>query len=152
MKRRLNGSRRGLILIEVLFAIFLVMTAALIVAATLPVSNESRQKTWLSDKAMDVCQKQVEAIRTLGFQNANVASLAQNGLIDSTTPVSGTTYSFTNSDSTVLDNPGLLLPNGVGTVDIEQLNLNMVQITVNVTWTDNGNPMSYTLGTLEANL
>jgi len=37
-------------------------------------------------------------------------------------------------------------------VNIQQLNLNMIQITVTVTWTDNGNPMSYTLGTLEANL
>jgi len=152
MKRRIHSRAQGYVLIEALYAIFLVLTAALIVAATLPVSNQARNKTLLSDKAMDVCQKQIEAIRNLSYQNANPTSLAANGLIDSANPVSGTSYSFTNSDTAVLDNPGLLLPNGVGTVNIQQLNLNMIQITVTVTWTDNGNPMSYTLGTLEANL
>lgn len=152
MKRRIHSRVQGYVLIEALYAIFLVLTAALIVAATLPVSNQARNKTLLSDKAMDVCQKQIEAIRTLGYQNANPTSLAADGLIDSANPVSGTAYSFTNSDSAVLDNPGLILPSGVGTVNIQQLNLNMIQITVSVSWLDNGNPMSYTIGTLEANL
>ena len=143
---------RGFVLIEAVFAIFLIFTAALIVAATLPVSNESRNKTNLSDKAMDVAQKQIEAIRTLGFPNANATNLAQNGLIDSPNPVSDSTYSFTNSDSTVLDNPATILPNGAGIVNIQQLNFNIIQVIVTVTWTDQGNPETYTIGTLEANL
>jgi hypothetical protein len=141
-------------LIEVLFALFLLMTAALIVAATTPVATVSRNTSKLEDKAMDLAQKQVEAIRGAGYANANPTQLVSLGLIDSTNAI-GTDpnlFGFTNSDSANLDNPGTVLPNGTGTVEVDQLNLNLVRITVTVSWSDRGNQQSYTLGTLMANL
>jgi prepilin-type N-terminal cleavage/methylation domain-containing protein len=145
--------RRGFVLIEVLFAIFLIGLAALVVAATMPISNVSRQRASVADQAMDVAQKQIEAIRIGGFSSANAIQLASMGLIDSSNPIATNTYSFSNSDSSNLDNPALVLPNGAGTVKIESLNINMTRITVSVSWIDDtGTARTYTLGTLEANL
>jgi hypothetical protein len=137
---------------EVLFAIFLIAAGAFIVAATMPISNVSRQEAQYADKAMDLAQKQIEAIRVGGFSDANATELTALGLIDSSNPVATNTYTFTNSDSANLDNPALVLPNGTGTVKIESLSLTLTRITVTVNWTNSGVAQSYSLGTLIANL
>src|SRR5271165_3463867 len=124
--------RRGLVLMEVLFAIMLVATAALIVAATMPVANQSRGRASNLDRAMDLAQKQIEAIRGTGFPNINPTQLAANGLIDSANPITGNIYSFTNSDVANLDNPAAVLKNGAGTVEVDSVNANMVQVIVTV--------------------
>ncbi len=151
---RIRRARQGFVLIEVLFAIFLVMTAALIVAATTPVSTVSRTMSKMEDKAMDLAQKQVEAIRGAGFANANPGQLVAYGLIDSTNPIGNNPnlYPFTNSDSANRDNPSAVLPNGSGTVEVDQLNFNLVRVIVTVNWTDRGTPRTYSVGTLMADL
>ena len=143
---------RGFVLMEALFAIFLIAAGALIVAATMPVSNVSRNTAQLADKAMDVCQKQMEAIRLGGFSDANPTQLATQGLIDNANPVGNNLYTFTNSDSTNLDNPGEVLPSGTGTVEIEQLTFDETRITITVNWMDNGTAKSYSIGTIISNL
>jgi hypothetical protein len=137
-----------------LYAIFLVLTAALIVAATMPVATVSRTMTSYEDKAMDLAQKQMEAIRTAGFANCTPGQLASLGVIDSTNPVGDNpnVYSFTNSDSANRDNPSLVLPSGAGTVELDTLSLNMTRVLITVTWSDHGTPRSYQIGSLEANL
>ena len=153
-----SRSQGGFTLIEILFAIFLVTICALIVSATMPVANVSRAKASDLDKAMGLAQKQLEAIRGLGFPNLNAIQLANNGLIDNTKPVAANTYSFTNSDSANLDNPSLVLAKGSGTVKIEQLNMNLDRVTITVNWYDPkyfvaGTHMKgYAVGTLIANL
>jgi type II secretory pathway pseudopilin PulG len=145
---------RGFLLIEVLYAIFLVLTAALIVAATMPVATVSRTMSSQQDKAMDLAQKQMEAIRAAGFANCNAGQLASLGLIDSANPVgtNPSVFSFTNSDSQNLDNPSTVLTSGAGTVEIDQLSLNMVRVTITVTWTSQGTPYTFQIGSMEANL
>ena len=156
MEKRLKGKRlnRGFVLIEVLFAIFLVLTAALIVSATMPVATVSRTMANFEDKAMDVAQKQMEAIRAAGYANCNPAQLASLGLIDSTSSVGSdpNLFSFSNSDSANLDNPAKVLPGGAGTIKVDQLNFNLIRVTIKVTWSDRGTPRSYQIGSLEANL
>ncbi len=139
-------------MIETLFAIFLVATAAAIMVATMPVANVSRAKASFEDRASGLAQKQLEAVKGLGYANANVSQLASVGLIDSSQQIAPNTYSFTNVDSTVLDNPSMVLPGGKGTLSLVQLQLNLVQIVVTVTWTDRGTTESFTTGTLLANL
>src|SRR5947209_1236365 len=95
--------RRAFTLIEVLFAVFLVVVCAFIVAATMPISNASRAKASDMDKAMGVAQKELESIRGLGFANLTPTQLASHGLVDSATAVSANTYSFTNADSAASD-------------------------------------------------
>lgn len=148
MKRR----KRGFSFIEVLFAVFLVAISASIVAATLPLSTNARARADMNNKATGLVQKQLEAIRGLGYQNATATQLLSNGLIDSTTPVATNTYAFSNSDGAALDNPSRILPSGAGTVLVEQVDLDLRRVTVTVTWVDRGSTRSVTDGTLIANL
>jgi competence protein ComGC len=153
MKTRVAGRKSAaFVLVEVLFAIFLITAGAFIVAATMPISNVSRQEAMYADKAMDLAQKQMEAIRAGGFSDASAIELVSQGLIDSPNPVATNTYTFTNSDSANLDNPALVLPSGTGTVKIENLTLTMTRITVTVNWSDSGVARTYSIGTLIANL
>lgn len=149
-----NSSRKrsGFTLIEVLFAIFLVATAAGIVIATLPIANNSRGRADMQNKAVGLAQKELEAIRGMGYANAAASQLVTYGLIDSATPTTGTTYSFTNSDSAAFDNPARLLPSGQGSVTITQSDIDLKQVTVTVTWVERGVTRSFTTGTLIANL
>jgi hypothetical protein len=120
----------------------------------MPVATVSRVMSQYQDKAMDVAQKQMEAIRSAGYANANPSQLQALGLIDSTFAVGNNpnAFPFTNSDHSNLDNPGLVLPSGTGTVEIDQLNFNLVQVIVTVYWSDHGTNRSYVIGSLMANL
>jgi prepilin-type N-terminal cleavage/methylation domain-containing protein len=144
--------RRGFSLIEVVFAIFLVATGAAVVVATMPIANSSRAKADLNNKAVGLAQKQLEAIRGLGYANLTPAQLYSYGLIDSTTPISTNTYACTNSDYSSYDSPSRVLPTGMGWVKVEQVDLDLRQVTVSISYNERGKTRTYTLGTLVANL
>ena len=149
MKR---NRRSGVTLIEVLFAMFLVVTCAMIVSATMPIADVARGKADLLSKATGLGQKQLEAIRGVGYANLNPSALAGYGLIDSPTAIGSNTYSFSNSDSAKLDNPAKILPTGTGTVQLNQIATNLIQVIVTVKYSDNQRNRSITLGTVVANL
>lgn len=149
MKR---SRRSGVTLIEVLFAMFLVVTCAMIVAASMPIADIARGKADLLAKATGLCQKQLEAIRGVGYANINPSALVSDGLIDSQSQVAPNTYSFSNSDSANRDNPSLLLPQGAGTVQITQPQSNLIQVIVTVTYNDNTRNRTVSVGTQVANL
>jgi type II secretory pathway pseudopilin PulG len=143
---------KGQSMIEVLFAVFLVGVSASIVIASLPIATMSRTKADLSNKATGLAQKQLEAIRGLGYANATASQLAANGLIESDTPIEGNTYSFTNIDAAAHDNPALILPGGTGRVTLEQADIDLRRVIVRIDYLDRGQPRSIQLGTLIANL
>jgi len=149
MKRK---RKSGVTLIEVLFAMFLVLACALIVAATMPIADVARGKADYLSKAGGLVQKQLEAIKGVGYANLNAPALVGYGYIDSASQVATNTYSFTNSDSANLDNPSRILPQGAGTVKIEQVQLNLIRVTVSVSYNDNERNRTVTVGTLVANL
>jgi type II secretory pathway pseudopilin PulG len=144
--------KAGVTLIEVLFAMFLVLACAFIVAATMPIADVSRGKADLLSRAGGLAQKQLEAIRGVGYANVNATALAGYGLIDSTVTTAPNTYSFTNSDSNNRDNPALVLPSGTGTVKLEQPQTNLIRVTVTVNYSDTQRNRSVVVGTLIANL
>jgi len=148
----MRARRRGFSYVEVLFAIFLVTVSATVVAATLPLSTKLRARADANNKATGLVQKEVEAIRGLGYANCTATQLFSYGLIDSTTPTSTSTYAFTNADSPALDNPSRILPNGTGKIVVEQVDLDLRRITVTVSWNDRGTTRSVSDGTLVANL
>ena len=74
---------------------FLVVACALIVAATMPIADVARGKADLLNKASGLAQKQLEAIRGVGYANINPSSLAGYGLIDSAGAIGTNLYSFT---------------------------------------------------------
>lgn len=144
--------RRGFSLIEVLIAIFLVVTCMLIVVATMPISTASRAKADLSSKAMGMAQKQLEALKGTGYPNLTPGQMLSYGLIDSSTAVSTNTYSFTNSDAAANDSIARVLPAGTGTVTVEQLDLDLRRVTITITYRDRNATRTVRLGTLVANL
>ncbi|HMS55705.1 MAG TPA: prepilin-type N-terminal cleavage/methylation domain-containing protein [Fimbriimonadaceae bacterium] len=144
--------RRGFSLVESLMAVFLVAMCAMVVSATMPMANRSRLKADLSSKAVGMAQKQLEAVRGLGYANLTPSQLFARSMIDSTTPVASDTYSFTNVDSAALDNPARILPSGTGQLKVEQVDLDLRRVTVSVAWSENGNNRSFQIGTLVANL
>jgi len=152
VKAKSKRGQSGFSYIEVLLAIFLVVTSATIVLSTMPISTSSRIKADYLNRATSMAQKQLEAIRGRGYQNATVSQLLGAGLIDSSSPIATNTYPFTNSDNAALDNPSAILPQGTGTVKIDQVSLDLRQVIVKVNWVDRGTTRSVTLGTLIANL
>ena len=144
--------RKGFSFVEVLFAVFLVAMSASIVVATMPIANKSRAKADYNNKATGLAEKQLEAIRGLGYSNCTPTALLTNGMIDSVTPISTNTYSFTNSDTTALDNPARILPTGTGKVLIEQPDLDLRRVIVTISWVERGATRTVTVGTLIANL
>lgn len=102
--------------------------------------------------AAGLAQKQLEAIKAGGYANVTAQRMFDNGLIDSATPIAPQTYSFTNADAAATDSPAQVLPGGKGTVIVEQLGLELRQVVVEVTYLDRGEPRSFRIGTLVANL
>lgn len=143
---------RGVTLLEVLFAVFLVAVSAAILAASMPSASRSQKIADLNNKATNLAQKELEAIRSVGYANVSAAQLLGDGLIDSATPVAASTYGFTNVDQGAMDSPGVLLPSGTGTVKIEQVGLDLRRVTVKVAWLHRGVARSVSVGTLVADL
>jgi len=150
--RKIRKHVSGFSLIEVLFSVFLASICAMIVAASMPIANNGRAKADLQNKATSLAQKQLEAIRGLGYPNATAPQLYSNGLIDSISPIATETYSFSNVDSANLDNPTLVLPSGSGRVTLSQVDLDLRRVVVEVRYVDRGKNKSIQVGTLIANL
>jgi len=156
-RRRTKSS--GYTLIEIVFALFLLATGAVVTTAALPIANTDRARADMLNKAVGLTQKEVEAIRGLGYANANASQLYFYNLIDSTTPLSNfpstsstATYSFTQSDSSANDSPATLLPGCTATVTVTQADIDLISISVTVTWNEQGTTRTYSDGTLIANL
>jgi len=118
----------------------------------MPVANTSRAKANNENKAMNLAQKQLETIRSVGYANITPDKLLQANLIDSTTPVAPNAYSFTNTDNAALDNPGLVLTNGKGSVEIDDIAPNVRQVIITINWRERSKTRKAQLGTLVANL
>ncbi len=144
--------RRGFSLIEVLIAIFLVVTCMLIVVSTMPISTASRAKADLSSKAIGLAQKQLEALKGVGYPNLTPSQLFAKGLIDSSSAVETNTYSFTGADGAANDSPAMVLPAGTGRVTIEQVDLDLRRVTITITYRDRNATRTVRLGSLVANL
>lgn len=144
--------KRGATLIESLFAVFLVFSAASVVLSTMPIGTNARTISQLKQRAMGLAQKELEAIRGLGYANATAAQLYSYGLIDSTNTISTNTYSFTNVDNSARDNPARILPSGTGSVKVEQADIDLRRVTVTVSYVERGDSKSVIVGTLIANL
>lgn len=147
----MSRRRRGFSLIEVLFASFIALTCALIYAGTLPVGDRSRAKADLNNRALALAQKQIEGLRSMDPTLRPDQMLAA-GLIDSVTPVAPNTYSFTNVDNARFDNPARVLPNGIGRVRVQQVDLELREVVVTVGWRENGRDRTLRLATLVADL
>lgn len=149
---RTKRRRGGHTLVELMIAILLLAACAMIFAATIPTAHESRGKADNSNVATSLASKMIEEIRAAGYANTTPAQLVVYGLIDSATPVSTDTYSFTNIDSALVDAPANTLTSGVGRLNIVQTNIDLKTVTATVTWNEMGQTKTIAVSTLLANL
>lgn len=141
--------RRGHTLVEVMMALFMLTVCVVIFASTLPAAFESRAKADNANIATSLANKMLEAMRTVGFDNIDQTRLAQLGLLDNATAVSGTdTFSWTNVDNGVVDSPGTTLTAGVGRLRIETLAVDLIRLTATVQWREDGQTRSIVIATL----
>ncbi len=143
--------QKGFSLIESLFAVFLVAIAASIIVASLPLANSSRARADLLNRATNIAQKQLEAIKAQGYANVNGPRLFELGLLDSPTSDGSGRFSFSNTDNAFFDAPSQVLPGGEGFVTIAQVRVDLIRVAVQVTWRDRGVNKQVTLSTYLAN-
>jgi len=139
-------------MIEVLFAIFLAGLCAAVLAASMPIATISRTKADYRNKATSLAQKQLEAIKALGYANVTSTQLMAYGLIDNLTPVATNTFQWSNVDSALQDSVGTSLPSGTATILVDQPDLDLRRVVVTVSWKEKGQTKSIQLGALVANL
>jgi len=139
-------------LTETIYAVFITAVSAGVLMAAMPAATMAYSTASDEQHALNLAQKELEAIRNQGFPNVNASQLLTLGLIDSATPVSTNTYTFSQVDAAAHDNVASILQNGVGTVRIDSQSTNLVKVTVIVTWLSHGVSQSYELTTLMANI
>jgi Tfp pilus assembly protein PilV len=144
--------QQAMTLVETMYAVFITAVSAGVLMAAMPAATMAYTSSADQQHALNLAQKELEAIRNQGFPNLTPTQLANLNLIDSNTPVSANTYLFSQVDSAALDNVATILQDGVGTVRIDTLNANLLKVTVVVSWTSHGTPQSYELSTMMANL
>lgn len=150
--RRTLRRRRGFSFVEVLFAVFLTGCCATIVAGAYPVATMSRTKADAANRASALAQKEIEAVRGLGYANLTPTQMLANGLIDSATPIDVDTYSFTGVDASLTDSAATVLPNGTARIAVSQVDAELRRVVVTILWNDRGTTRSFVLSTLVANL
>ena len=152
IRKRGVNRRRGFSFVEVLFGVFLVGALATIVAAAMPVATLSRTKADASNRAQALAQKEMEAVRGLGYANLTGPQLAANSLVDDANGPSAGAWTFTNVDAGTKDSPGTALAGGTGTILVDQTDTELRRVTVRVEWRERGATRDFTLSTLVANL
>ncbi len=149
---RARRKNSGHLLAEVMLAVLMLAVCALIFSATLPSAHKSRAKADNYNIATSLATKMMEEVRHTGYQNANATALLNNGLIDSAAPVSANTYSWTNVDLGIADSPGTTLTNGTATITILSRAVDLLEITAQVKWKEQGQDKTVTITSLLANI
>jgi len=150
---RVLRNRSGMTLVEVTFAMGVLLLCAFLFSATFPVSTQSRAKADNRATATALAQRHLEAVQDAGFhgiQTQNV--LTANGLIDGVVSASPPTYSFSSITFGTGQSPANSLPQGQGLLRINELAPTLGEVTVTVRWRENDEWRSVTLSTLVAGI
>ena len=127
----MSRRKRGAMLIDAILAIYLVAVVALVLSATLAGAVVSRGLADQRTKATCIANRQLEAIKGLGYENLSFASLQFYGLADTST--SSTTCTFTTCGATS-EKVSTILPQGTGTTTITDVTATVKKIVINVRW------------------
>jgi hypothetical protein len=135
-----------------MYAVLITGVSAAVLVSAMPAATQAYTTAAAQEHAINLAEKEMEAIRNQGFPNINPTQLASVGLLDSSTAVATNTYTFNQVDSANNDNVAAILPQGSGSVLLQTVSLNLVQVTVTVNWVFHGQNQTYTLATEMANL
>lgn len=102
--------------------------------------------------ALQIAQKEMEAVRVAGYVNLAADRLRDDGLLDSATPNGSGEYPFHNVDNGAYGSAAQVLPQGKGWLKIEQAATDLRKLSVRVTWSDRGTTKQVSLSSLVGNL
>lgn len=143
---------KGFSLLETLFAVFLLGSVGTILAAAAPTAGVSRSKAETMNRASSLAQKELEAVRSIGYANITVNTLVSKGLLDNNTLLADGAYSFKNADLASGDSAASVLRNGNAELTLTQVSTDLKQVTVVVSWFDGKGTRSVTASTQVANI
>jgi type II secretory pathway pseudopilin PulG len=147
-KKRSNG---GFSIIEVLISAFVVGLTATLLGATFPTGDRSRLMASNESTAISIAQRQIEVLRSIGYSSLTQDRLTGLGVIQ----VDGQTvdgFNFSNSNSGVNDSAFTSLPNGRAYLKMTQVEIDLKEVIVTISWQDNGRTRTVRVGTMVANL
>lgn len=124
---KLVGSKRGTGLIDVMLTLFLLGLAGVIFASVFPTCFKANGQAQEYKIAAAITQKKMEQLRSLKYESLTAPCMMSASVIDST-PASSP-YSFTG-----VDGLGNLIPQGTGTLTIQDQTADTKLVTITISW------------------
>lgn len=130
---KMPKSRRGTGLVDIIVMIFLLATAGVIFSATFPTAVSCSRQAQEYKLATAIAQRKMEQLRGMEYQSITQSGLLMAQVIDES-PASSP-YSFTSTD----DIRGALTPsagltNGVGTLEVTNIEPGIRYVVITITW------------------
>lgn len=118
----------GFTLLEIVMALFVMGTIALIFAGVVPTASKMAHMNGQYAQAASLCQHKIDQMRAFGFGRLTYAEL--NGFIIDSTP-STAPYSFKQ-----IDEVALFLPDPTATINVEAVpgETHALKVTATITW------------------
>lgn len=123
--------KRGAMLMDAIIAIYLLLVVALVLSVMLAGSAVSRRLADERTKATCIANRELEAVKSLGYQNLTFTSLQFYGLTDTSTSSTVSTFTTCGAPS---DRVSTILSHGTGTITITDVTATVRRVVVTVTW------------------
>ncbi len=143
----MNG--RGFTVAELMLTVGLLGVLVLAYAALMPAGIRTGAHASRRQVATEIAQSVLERARLAEYNNLTYDGLKQYGLI-ATTPEASPFALSTANPATL--NPSLVLPQGSGTIQVEDVGYDVRRVTVTIRWQDANSPArSVVMATLVTN-
>lgn len=124
---RIQRSRRGSSLIDVMLSLFLLSIVGVIFSATFPPAISCSKQALYYKTANALAEQKMEEIRGIDYESLTRPLLVGRGIIDSSSSESA--FFFTQ-----VDNVADKLPQGAGVLQITEIPGDLKRITITVSW------------------
>lgn len=147
--RKTFSCRRGMTLTELVIAMGVLLICSFIFVAAFPMATQTREKADMRSTAISLANRHLEFCRDVGYNALITADgVVSRGLADP--GATGSPYSITNVTLGTDQSIANTLPNGTGTLTIQETaaNSELLRLTVIVSWRDGDTPRSISASTL----
>jgi type II secretory pathway pseudopilin PulG len=111
-----------------MLTVFVLGIIGTIFSATLPTAVKSSGQAQHYKIATAIAQRKMEQLRAMDYESLNAVHLTAAGVVDP--DCASSPYTFTQ-----IDNLAASLPGGTGTVTVEDVEADVKQVQVSITWT-----------------
>lgn len=132
MRPIFKRARRAFTLIEVMIAMMIIASGAVILYAVAPMAAKTGKMVGNYQQAASIVQHKIDQLRGVGYGRLVYDELLDAGIIDATPNASP--YNFAGVDALTT-----VYKTATGTVQIVDFNANVKRITVTLTWSGAGN-------------